>query len=479
MKFYLYKALLWLLNMLILAKRGLFWLLGKIGVFLSWSWSHYNRTIGFRLYKFWFNLSRKISKHKLPLDSRLLELVGTRTFLQFVAFVVALVIMYPNSQLYSQDITHIPGKDTILYSLVSPSDYDEGAEEIIVEEAGLALEQLEEPEWKQGAVAIDTAPISGQAVVTNEIQEISGVSAGGLALTKPSILPGSELPEFGVGEEIVTDNSKVSGSRKEPLIYVVQSGDTISQIAQKFGISQSTLLWANNLSVRSYLRPRQELRILPTSGVEHKVKSGDTVIKIAKTYDADVDDIIEFNNLAAGGADIVVGELLVIPGGELQYSAPVVAKTPSRNIPVVSEITNKIQQQVAPPSSAETPAGTGYVWPSTVKYISQYSKWGHYALDIAGPVGSPIYATKAGTVTKAICSGWNYGYGCYVMIDHGGGVQSLYAHNSKLFVESGDKVEQGQTISLMGSTGNSTGPHLHFEIRVNGNRQNPLRFVRN
>jgi murein DD-endopeptidase MepM/ murein hydrolase activator NlpD len=112
-----------------------------------------------------------------------------------------------------------------------------------------------------------------------------------------------------------------------------------------------------------------------------------------------------------------------------------------------------------------------------VRRITQYFGWRHTGLDIAGKLGTPIYATRAGKVIKSQC-GWNGGYGCYIIIDHGGGVISLYGHNSQLFVSVGDKVVQGQNISVEGSTGRSTGPHLHFEIRVNGVHQNPLKYIR-
>ncbi|EKE07008.1 MAG: membrane protein, partial [uncultured bacterium] len=132
---------------------------------------------------------------------------------------------------------------------------------------------------------------------------------------------------------------------------------------------------------------------------------------------------------------------------------------------------------VVPVSSVATPAGSGYLWPTDAKIITQYYTWQHNGLDIASRVGTRIYATKAGTITVSQC-GWNTGYGCYIKIDHGNGLTSLYGHNSQLLVNVGDYVTQGQNIALMGSTGNSSGSHVHFEIRVNNNNVNPLSYVR-
>jgi murein DD-endopeptidase MepM/ murein hydrolase activator NlpD len=133
-----------------------------------------------------------------------------------------------------------------------------------------------------------------------------------------------------------------------------------------------------------------------------------------------------------------------------------------------------------PPSSSAGASESGYVWPSGARIITQYYGLRHHALDIAGAWQTPNYATKAGKVITSQC-GWNSGYGCYIIIDHGGGVKSLYGHNSKLLVSVGDEVEAGQTIGLMGNTGKVrglTGIHLHFEIIVNGARVNPLRYTR-
>jgi len=166
-----------------------------------------------------------------------------------------------------------------------------------------------------------------------------------------------------------------------------------------------------------------------------------------------------------------VGTELFVPGAEISGSSPSsLAITPSK-------ITETIRKIAAPPPSVAAPAGSGYIWPTQERRINQYYGLRHTGLDIHGKIGYPNYAAKAGTVKTSQC-GWNGGYGCYVILDHGGGVTTLYAHNSKLMVSVGDKVSQGDVVGLLGSTGRSTGPHLHFEIRINSKRANPLQYIR-
>ena len=145
--------------------------------------------------------------------------------------------------------------------------------------------------------------------------------------------------------------------------------------------------------------------------------------------------------------------------------------------PQPSSRPSAINKVAAPIPTVTAPAGSGYIWPSSATIITQYYHWRHNGLDIAGKVGNSVYATRAGTVKVSQC-GWNGGYGCWIKIDHGDGLESRYGHNSELLVSVGDYVEQGQLIAYMGSTGNSTGPHVHFEIRVNGSNVNPLSYVR-
>lgn len=276
-----------------------------------------------------------------------------------------------------------------------------------------------------------------------------------------------DLPLASIGEDSALINPNLSSiindkTRTKVIEYQVLSGDSIGTIAEKFSISVNTVLWANNLTSQSTIRPGDKLVILPTSGVLHKVKNGDTVDKIAKYYSADAEKVLSFNALP-DASDIKIGEYLVVPEGKVPpppAPAPrAVATRDSVNIP-----------------SSVVPTGGKMLWPNGCSRISQYFGWRHTGVDIACPAGTSILAADDGVITRVQII--NTGYGHNVMIDHGGGVVTLYGHMTKIFVKAGDTVKRGQEIGLEGSTGRSTGPHLHFEVRINGKVYNPLNYIK-
>jgi murein DD-endopeptidase MepM/ murein hydrolase activator NlpD len=224
------------------------------------------------------------------------------------------------------------------------------------------------------------------------------------------------------------------------------------------------------MTVRSLIRPGDILRIPSADGVLHTIAKNETVSKIAKLYGVAVDDILKANNIQQSA--LKVGQEILVPGATKLPTQ--VATTPknTNNKPTPVKLTPKNTQ---PSQSGVSTAG--YIWPSGARIITQYYGLRHTGVDIAGPIGLPNYAARSGTVIKSQC-GYNGGYGCYIILDHGDGVQTLYGHNSQLLVSPGEYVLQGQVIGLLGSTGRSTGPHLHFEVRVNGHRANPLQFIR-
>ncbi len=238
--------------------------------------------------------------------------------------------------------------------------------------------------------------------------------------------------------------------------FVIESGDSLYSISARFGLNVSTLLWANDLNLQSLIRPGQKITIPPTDGVLYKVKSGDTVSSIAKKYSADADKMIAFNNLADAN-DLVIGETLMVPGGKV--AAPVIRRT--------APVRSLFKGGVA--------GGGGLLWPTDWRVITQYYGWRHTGLDVDGDYSTFSYASAAGTVTY---SGWLGGYGLMVDVDHGSGLKTRYAHHSKNFVKVGDTVAAGQALAQTGSTGRSTGTHLHFEVFRNGKRQNPLDYIR-
>lgn len=273
-------------------------------------------------------------------------------------------------------------------------------------------------------------------------------------LVKPeNVLPSEERPQ----EEKSADETK-KAEKKEKTYYMVQNGDTASSIAAKFGITTETLLSVNNLSESSLIKPGDKLVVLPTSGIVHKVKSGETVSELATEYKVEIKDIISYNNLGENGA-LRIGEELIIPGAK-ETEAEEQKEPEEKPIPVPEE---KPKPVVATGKLA---------WPTTTRRISQYFRWGHRALDIPNKYEA-ILAADSGIIESA---GWNGGYGQMILINHGNGMKTLYGHASKIYVKTGQRVLKGEKIGQVGSTGRSTGPHVHFEIMINGAKKNPLAY---
>lgn len=255
--------------------------------------------------------------------------------------------------------------------------------------------------------------------------------------------------------------------RSETIEYEVESGDTISTIAEHFDVSVDTIKWANGLDNTNTIKPGQKIKILPVSGIAHVVKSGDTLESVAKKYSAEAQGILDFPfNDIPDDFKLKIGQVLIVPEG-VQPQAPVIQK--SRSIP------QSFSTGVASPTF-QAPGGGNFIWP-THGIITQYFSWYHPALDIADRSGPTVVAADGGIVLVA---GWpdNGGYGNRVVIDHGNGYSTLYSHFSNVYVSTGQKVSRGQTIGQMGSTGRSTGTHLHLEIRYKGIALNPLAILK-
>lgn len=435
-----YKILLKTLKVLIYVKRFFWWLGAKSFFVLAKIFAPGWRLIGLIHYKGDYFFKKLISA--AGLDGQLVK----RDNLQAAVFLVLFIVALPQTKLYAKKDISLPGQKTLAYSL-TPADTDYSIEEVVANE-DTQFDSPSSPFWTAGAVSPDQFSHSS----IQEI-ELGGVVAGGSALSKPIIFPGQTI----------------GGTRDKIITYEVQPGDSLGTIAQKFQISIATILWENNLGLNSYLHPNDKLKILPVSGLTHVIKKGNTIKKIATLYGATADAIIKFNKLKADGSDLVIGEKILIPNGVKQPSRSTVAAP--RNI----------NQIAAPPSSRQSPSVSGFVWPSAARLITQYFTWKHSGIDVAGGgFATANYAAKSGVVIKSQC-GWNSGYGCVVVIDHGGGIKTLYGHNSRLLVNVGQFVDAGQTVSLMGNTGNVRGPtgiHLHFEVWVNNVRTNPFRFVK-
>lgn len=245
-----------------------------------------------------------------------------------------------------------------------------------------------------------------------------------------------------IGADEIEKHGVSSG---EIRVYVVQEGDDLSRIAEMFDVTVNTIMWANEITKATSIQPGDELVILPIAGVRHVVKRGDTVASIAKKYEGNEEEIISYNQLESA-SDLTIGDTIIIPGGAMHVAS---AKT---------------VKGAQPTKTSGGGGGGGFIHPAPGAIKTQ-GIHGYNAVDLAANSAIAIRAALGGEVIVAKGSGWNGGYGNYIVIRHSNGTQTLYAHLEYLNVGVGEYVEQGQSIGAMGNTGRSTGRHLHFEVR--------------
>ncbi|MCU0485782.1 MAG: M23 family metallopeptidase [Anaerolineales bacterium] len=265
-----------------------------------------------------------------------------------------------------------------------------------------------------------------------------------------------------------------SRPRQDIVKYTVETGDSVFGIAKKYNVEPETVLWANydllNDSPET-LSPGMELNIPPIDGVYYQWKEGDSLEGIAAQYKTTVEEIVNWagNKLDLADPKIEPDTWLMLPNGEREFRSWIVPQI-ARGAAGVSK---SVYGPGACEGSYEGVYGTGgFIWPSASHVLSGNDFWsGHLGIDIAAGLGDPISASDSGVVVFA---GWSTGgYGYMVMIDHGNGYQTVYAHLSSVGVSCGQSVYQGGYIGGSGSTGNSTGTHLHFEVRLAGAFVNP------
>lgn len=245
--------------------------------------------------------------------------------------------------------------------------------------------------------------------------------------------------------------------------YTVKDGDTLSSIAEKFDLTIDSVKWANSTTDWNKIKPGQTISIPPVTGIVYKVKAGDTIYSIAKKFNTNAQGIVDFplNTFADDETfALAAGQTLIVPDGVM----------PDAPAPALPKFANVLTPD------AGSVSGTGsFVWPAYGR-ITQPFRWYHKGVDIANHDGGAILAADAGTV---VALGWDStGYGNRIIIDHGNGYKTLYAHMSAFSVVQGQRVARGAVIGQMGSTGRSTGTHLHFEIRVSSGNLDPLAFLK-
>lgn len=279
---------------------------------------------------------------------------------------------------------------------------------------------------------------------------------------------GQEIDAGGMLTQQGEDVSRYRGG--EIYEHTVESGETLKSIATRYGLSKiTTITWLNAMSAKDTIKPGQKIKILPVDGVLHRVKKGDTLCSIARLYGliekgeecgSGAQPIVDypFNTFTDESFGLQVGQYLVIPDGEMPE--------PDRTSTIARKLT---------PNAGVVSASGKFIWPASGVITQGFSSF-HRAFDIANRGGGPILAADSGRI---IVAGWvdNSGYGNRVMIDHGNGYVTLYGHMSVIAVQVGQTVRRGDVLGQMGSTGRSTGTHLHFEIRLGGVLQNPASFL--
>jgi LysM repeat protein len=318
---------------------------------------------------------------------------------------------------------------------------------------GFAFWRLQKPAVVSAAPAIAPTATTPGSLPVAPVENNSALAQPAIArkLTLKTIIP--ERPRYSVAD------------------HTVQRGDSVFGISKAFNIKPETLLWANYDALEDdphSLKPGQELLVPPTDGLLYKWVEGDTIESIAAKYKSTVDDILNWpgNDLDLTNPQPKVGQMVMIPGGWRESKAI--------TLPTITRGSGTGTAGVGGGACGGGGASGGIaVWPTANHFLSGNDYYpGHLGIDLAAGEGSPIYAAGSGVVTMA-AGGWNGGYGNVIMIDHGGGYVTLYAHLSVINVSVCQSVYAGQTIGAAGNTGNSFGAHLHFEVRVGGANVNP------
>ncbi|MDB4895634.1 MAG: peptidase [Firmicutes bacterium] len=321
-------------------------------------------------------------------------------------------------------------------------------------------------------------------------QPATAVAAGrAVALTPgPSMPPMPSAPAPMIdGASVTADGPYVtvrSGGRElfaatgaaqpKAYAYTVREGESLWDIAESLGTDTATLTSLNPAIDPELLRPGQTLQVVERfHGLAYTVEAGDSLEQIALQYGAELERIEAANGLSAE-AVLAEGRTLLLPDAQARPRTLVASRGDAPRERSAAPAAVSTPQ----PETEKTAGDSNWRWPINGGTITSEfgARWGgfHTGIDIAVAIGTQAVAARAGTV---VFSGWDGGYGYCVIIDHGGGVKSRYAHASVLLVSTGDTVAQGTPVIQVGTTGHSTGPHLHFEVIVDGTAQNPRNFL--
>lgn len=484
MKRFIYKLHLEFLKLLVQTKRF------SVAVG-RWSWGRvrqYTRAIArvllFGVYKSYISWRMRLENNLETTQERVYLVTSHKFFIMGLATVGVLLIGLPHMRFIAPP-AYGAGSTSLLLAIVGPSDEESEYEE----ETADAYGNTQPVEYGYGAQPDDAHLPSDE----NGIDYDLGYDSA--SVYAPIVAPGGSIT---VPSGSVATTPTTSTNAYEIKKYSVQSGDTISTIAKKFGVSQQTILSENSLTSRSTLRVGQVLTILPVDGVVHTVKRGDTLAAIARQYGLKATDELQRVNQLNSRSTLSIGQTLVVPGGVRTVA---IAKPPTSSgsttgstikLPPAATGTYvpknsgedhtdeyygpaKFRNQPKPAPSPNANAA-GMIWPTTSKRINQYYSGRHTGLDVHGYYDSPLYASDDGVVKIANWRTNGYGFGAD--IDHENGIVTRYGHASRLFVHIGQRVKKGDVIGFIGTTGRSTGPHLHFEVIVRGQKVNPFTYTR-
>lgn len=334
------------------------------------------------------------------------------------------------------------------------------------------IKYAKEKKWFISAISLSVV-----LVVTGVVLKFSFKQESNVALAKVAELPAETFSTTEVTQEVIIpatpelEEEAEADKKPEVITYTVKSGDTLEAIANTYKVSVATIAESSGINKDNLLKPGQELRFPSVNGILHKVKDGENLWDISDAYDVNVQTIVDSNNMSEPDK-LKIGQELIVVGAVKKKIVNEPVKTASKPSKSTSSSSSK---KVASRGSTSKSG----IWPVNGYVSSPFGQRGgefHKGMDIAAPTGTDIKAFMSGTV---ISSGWNNsGYGYLVTIRHSNGLVTYYAHCSKLLVKAGQHVERGQHIAEVGSTGNSTGPHLHFEVRRSGSPVNPRGYLK-
>ncbi len=395
-----------------------------------------------KLYKI-YSLIKKFLKKK-ALKNRFLDVFGPKYIIHIIIIAITIIISISNVYAYEKRSAVIKFEGVGLISdIIKAGEFDSG-EELI--EKSINIKKISQKSKKQHYIEEGKNSLIYQPQLS--VVEESGVD----------IIINSDSIAYNIN---IIKTEKTPEKRTEIEYYTVKGGDTVSSIAKQYNITTNTIIWENSLNKYGFIKPGQKLTILPNIGISYSIKKNDTISKIANRYGVKESEIMDTNKIK-NASGLQIGQKLIIPGARKITTRTAVARyTPSKKAPIktVSNIKSY----------------TKLFWPASCSRVSQYYHWKHHGIDIACKINTPIYAAEDGIIERA---GWSTGYGKRVVIRHSNGVKTLYAHLNRINVGVGKAVDRGGVVGLMGSTGWSTGSHIHFEVRSGGSKKNPLSYLR-